>query len=87
MMNESKKEYEGIMNPNEYDEFIMNSFYFYYDKLDWSIESTEIPIVEKGFHLVFTGLTFVVSRGSYQCVPYGIQVLYTLFMKGIHCKW
>ena len=34
MMNESKKEYEGIMNPNEYNEFIMNSFDFYYDKLD-----------------------------------------------------
>lgn len=42
----------------------------------------ELPEVRDGFQLIFTGITFIVSRGAYQCVSYGVDVLYTIFHQG-----
>ena len=53
------------------------------NRLNSCLESDAVPTVDREFQLVFTGLTLVVSRGNYQCVSCGIQVLYTLFMKGM----
>lgn len=47
-------------------------------------EHRELPEVPDALHLVFSGVTFIVSRGAYQCVSYGIDVLYTLVHQGFH---
>ena len=49
-----------------------------------TMKQGDFPKVRDGLQLIFSGVTFIVSRGAYQCVSYGLDVLYTIFHQGTH---